>query len=345
NKDPVLKDELPWDPDPSKVGYNKLLLENFFPCPMGIAKTLDDFLCRPAKDPKLPNEWKARVERDNILFHREGNYDPVKLVKMCLTLMVASVLEVHSGIENLWKQGKSDGYKDYPNYGQHIPIDYFKVFLHGFPYLWANRKYWDVPKKDLPFDFLVPFVDQYKGLRKNMLRCLLGQWTMIRNAVECATGIFVNHDIVDTPNVQWLKKYLDPPTKSHLPRGEDVSYHTAEVLRQAEDPNLIEGGWVGGDAYFGSMQSCVELKRRLGAYSPFIIKQNVNFYPMKVLHAIMAAPAGSWVVMTATIDGVDLYVMAYAWSSKGVAYMVSSCGETVMDEQAYLSRYEDEYMV
>jgi hypothetical protein len=93
------------------------------------------------------------------------------------------------------------------------------------------------------------------------------------------------------------------------------------------------------------MQSCVELKRRLGAYSPFIIKQNVNFYPMKVLHAIMAAPAGSWVVMTATIDGVDLYVMAYAWSSKGVAYMVSSCGETVMDEQAYLSRYEDEYMV
>lgn len=267
---------------------------------------------------------------------------------MCLTLMVASVLEVHSGIENLWKQGESDSYKDYPNYGQHIPIDYFKVFLHGFPYLWANRKYWDVPKKDLPFDFLVPFVDQYKGLRKNMLRVVyimldesMSGWrpktsktgglphitheprkpvplgTMIRNAVECATGIFVNHDIVDTPNVQWLKKYLDPPTKSHLPRGEDVSYHTAEVLRQAEDSNLIEGGWVGGDAYFGSIESCVELKRRLGAYSTFIIKQNVNYYPMKVLHAIMAAqcgsrPAGNWVVMTATIGGVDLYVMAYA---------------------------------
>jgi hypothetical protein len=80
NKDPVLKDELPWDPNPSKVDYNKLLLENFFPCPMGIAKTLDDFLCRPAKDPKLPNEWKARVERDKILFHREGDYDPDKLV-------------------------------------------------------------------------------------------------------------------------------------------------------------------------------------------------------------------------------------------------------------------------
>jgi hypothetical protein len=36
--------------------------------------------------------------------------------------------------------------------------------------------------------------------------------------------------------------------------------------------------------------------------------------------------------------------MAYAWSSKGVAYMVSSCGKTVMHEQSYVSRYEDEYV-
>jgi hypothetical protein len=79
---------------------------------------------------------------------------------------------------------------------------------------------------------------------------------MIRNAVECATGKFVNHDIVASPNKQWLKKYLDPPIKSHLPKGEEVSYHTAEVLRQAEDSNLVEGGWVGGDAYFGSIESC-----------------------------------------------------------------------------------------
>jgi hypothetical protein len=172
--------------------------------------------------------------------------------------------------------------------------------------------------------------------------------TMIRNAVECATGIFVNHDIVASPNKQWLKKYLDPPVKSHLPKGEEVSYHTAEVFRQAEDSNLVEGGWVGGDAYFGSIESCVELKRWLGAYSTFIIKQNVNYFPMKVLHAILTArcgprPAGNWVVMTAKIGGVDLYVMEYAWSSRGVAYMVSSCGKTVMHEQSYVSRYEDEF--
>jgi len=127
-----------------------------------------------------------------------------------------------------------------------------------------------------------------------------------------------------------------------------VSYHTAEVLRQAEGANVLRGGWVGGDAWFGSIESCIELKKRLGLYSTFIIKQNVQYFPMKILHAVLVArhgsrPAGHWVVMQANIGEVELYVMAYAWSSKGVAYMVSSCGKTVRHEQSYISRFEDEY--
>ena len=127
-----------------------------------------------------------------------------------------------------------------------------------------------------------------------------------------------------------------------------VSYHTAEVLQQAEGANVVRGGWVGGDAWFGSIESCVELKKCLGLYSTFIIKQNVQYFPMKILHAVLVArhgsrPAGHWVVMQANIGGVELYVMAYAWSSKGVAYMVSSCGKTVRHEQSYISRFEDEY--
>ena len=54
--------------------------------------------------------------------------------------------------------------------------------------------------------------------------------TMLRNAVECLTGIFVYQDIVDSSTKQWEKKYLKPPTPSHLPRRENISYHTAEVL-------------------------------------------------------------------------------------------------------------------
>ncbi len=81
---------------------------------------------------------------------------------------------------------------------------------------------------------------------------------------------------------------------------------------------------MGGDALFVSVESCVELTNVLRLYSKFIVKQNVNYFPMNVFHSVLIArhrsrPAGDWVVMKATIGGVELYyVMAYAWSSKGV---------------------------
>lgn len=111
-----------------------------------------------------------------------------------------------------------------------------------------------------------------------------------------------------------------------------VIYHTAEVLRQAEGANVFRGRWVGGNAWFGSIESCIELKKCLGLYSMFIIKQNdsmfikqnVQYLPMKILHAVLVArhgsyPAGHWVVIQSNIGGVELYVMAYTWSTKGVA--------------------------
>jgi hypothetical protein len=112
---------------------------------------------------------------------------------------------------------------------------------------------------------------------------------MLCNSVECLTGIFVHQDIADSSTMQWKKKYSDPPTKSHLPKEEMVSYHTAEVLRQAENSTLVKGSWVGGDAWFGSVESCVELKRCLGIYSTFIVKQDLQYYPMKVLHVFLVA--------------------------------------------------------
>ena len=54
-------------------------------------------------------------------------------------------------------------------------------------------------------------------------------------------------------------------------------------------------------------------------------------------------PAGHWVVMQATISGVDLYVMAYAWSLKVVFYSVCIYEKVVMHSQPYISCFEDEY--
>mmetsp|Transcript_44837 Transcript_44837/g.136937 ORF Transcript_44837/g.136937 Transcript_44837/m.136937 type:complete len:153 (+) Transcript_44837:1466-1924(+) len=69
---------------------------------------------------------------------------------------------------------------------------------------------------------------------------------------------------------------------------------------------------------------------------------------MQALHEILVArypvrPAGRWVVMKATIGGVELYVMAYAWSHRGVKFFVSSCGTTVQHEKNYISKFEDEF--
>ena len=47
--------------------------------------------------------------------------------------------------------------------------------------------------------------------------------------------------------------------------------------------------------------------------------------------------------MQTTIAGVKLIAMAYAWSQKGVAYMISLCGTMVMHEHPYLSQYEDDF--
>ena len=68
----------------------------------GKAKVLDEFLGRVSKNPLQPNPWKNEVEKHIIRFHREGNEDPDKLLKICLTLVVTATLEVHRGIANLW---------------------------------------------------------------------------------------------------------------------------------------------------------------------------------------------------------------------------------------------------
>ena len=156
--------------------------------------------------------------------------------------------------------------------------------------------------------------------------------TMIKNGCECRTGMMVHHDIVKGSVQQGSKKFTGE--QSHLPKQEPILSHVGEVLRQAEGAKVIEGGWIGGDAWFGSINSCVELKKRFGIFSSFIVKTNKKYCPVEVIRSILLArygtrPGGHWVVMKATISGVDLFLMAYAWSQKGIAYIVSSCGPTV----------------
>ncbi len=50
--------------------------------------------------------------------------------------------------------------------------------------------------------------------------------------------------------------------------------HVAEVLQQAETSQVMKDGWIGGDAWFGSVNSCVELMKLKGVHSTFIQEES-----------------------------------------------------------------------
>jgi hypothetical protein len=69
---------------------------------------------------------------------------------------------------------------------------------------------------------------------------------------------------------------------------------------------------------------------------------------MKPLFAVLKArfkdrPAGHWVNFHVTISGVPLIAMAYAWSQRGISYILSICGSTATSEKTYMSYFEDDY--
>lgn len=79
----VLKKDIPWDPDPSKVNYSSILLDHFFPSLEGKAMILDKFLSRSSPH---GNPWKATVEHEKIKFHRPDSDDPDELVSIRLLM-------------------------------------------------------------------------------------------------------------------------------------------------------------------------------------------------------------------------------------------------------------------
>ena len=122
---------------------------------------------------------------------------------------------------------------------------------------------------------------------------------MFRNGVECITGIIVFQDIVQLPEHQSRKEFADQVSK--LPGKEKLlPPHTAEVMRQVKGANVSEGGWVGGDAWFGSVITAVEVMKQFGVFSTWIVKNNHVMYPKEALLAMLKVRygtrlAGHWV--------------------------------------------------
>jgi len=88
----------------------------------GHAKLIDTYLSNPRAG------YHDTVVKDKIVFHDENASDPNWMVRQCYLLMIASATEVVHGVENLWKSGPSIGHQEYPDFGQYIPVNYFKAF-------------------------------------------------------------------------------------------------------------------------------------------------------------------------------------------------------------------------
>jgi hypothetical protein len=160
------------------------------------------------------------------------------------------------------------------------------------------------------------------------------------------SSILVFQDVVQDDEVMKQNEYVGE--KSSMPNGMEIPAHAAEVLRQIKGANIVEGGGVGGDAWFGSMVTALEAKKRLNFDSTWIIKDNHAFYPIGALHAVIKARfgtkiAGHWVTMTTTIAGIKMMAMAYAWIQKGISYFLSTCGSTEGSSVLYRSAFEDEF--
>jgi hypothetical protein len=170
--------------------------------------------------------------------------------------------------------------------------------------------------------------------------------TMFRNSVEASTDILVYQSVVQHTEV--MKQFEFYGEQSSLPNGAEILAHTSEVLRQVKGADIVSGGWVGGNAWFGSVMTAVEVKKRMEVDSTWIIKGNHSFYPLAGLHAVLKGRfgnkcAGHWVSMTSVIGGVTLLVLAYAWSQNGVSYFLYTCGCTHQSSVMYESNFEDEF--
>ena len=139
--------------------------------------------------------------------------------------------------------------------------------MHAFPFMWADHGFWYMSCNDLPWEVIQPLINEYNALRKRMtdvfyivLDKSMSGWrpktmatgglpnitfepgkpvnlgTMINNGCECISGIMVYHNVVAGAVQQGKKKYCDMTL--HLPCGELMQKHVAEVLGQAEGAHV-----------------------------------------------------------------------------------------------------------
>lgn len=386
-----------------ELNVTKPLADNFFEHILfdikGVAMKMHRYLNNPkATYHKTYQQCLAR-SHSIVNCSWESEDDPEKHVKQFIKMLIAASSEVKVGVEGLYtSKRKTHGRREPPNFAKYMNRKMFECMRPCFCYMYADEKYWFLENKNVPWEVFMPCLQSMNAKRQKIFVDLvmalydesMSGWcpktskygglpnytyeprkpvplgAMLRNCACPQTGVMLYQDIVIMPEEQRRKDYGGDTTV--LPSQQVRPQPTAEVLRQAQFAGVKGGGWVGGDAWFGSVTSAVETLFLLGIFSTWIVKKYTHLFPVTQLFELLMARysntpggiAGKWVVMTADIPctaaddprkpgttipakTIRVIAMAYAWSKRGVSYFVSTCGLTTVCKDPYNSHYEDEY--
>ena len=85
---------------------------------------------------------------------------------------------------------------------------------------------------------------------------------MICNLAECVRN---NRSPWYCPRTGRSSKEKYVSNKLSLPKGEVIQAQVVEVLRKAEQSQVARGRWIDGNAWIGSVNSCVKLMKKKGS--------------------------------------------------------------------------------
>eukprot|EP00873_Tetraselmis_striata_P006595 jgi/Tetstr1/426859/TSEL_017073.t1 len=151
--------------------------------------------------------------------------------------------------------------------------------------------------------------------------------TEFKVVCDCSTGVMTHIEIHEGRDAMRQK-----------PGADEHGVTTARVLRMAAEAATDTDATLLGDAWFGSVA-------KQGRHFVGCLKTAHSLFPKAFLQSsLQSAPAGSMVIMSATVDEVDLLALGYKYNSRKVLFFVATAGAgDLADGVPYVQRWADDY--
>jgi hypothetical protein len=240
-------------------------------------------------------------------------------------VIIAGATEIFSGVSNFWKLGPSRGRQTYPDFGQYVSENQFKAFCSAAPFCWSDKKHWYEDTRDIPWDVFLPCLAEFNSKRQQLLKT-----TML---------------LLDESMSGWRPKTTKLggiPNITYEPRKPKP---LGTMFRSGVE--CISGVLVAQDVFQLPEHQSAKSFNVERSHMPD--NSDITAHTAEVLRLVESARvpkgglAGHWVVFKTMISGVDLFAMVYAWSQKGVSYILSTYSSTEPSPKMYKSLFEDDF--